>query len=249
MAKENIYLNQEYLSEIELYYSSDVVDNYIQMSEEESKHILKVMRHSIGDEIYITDGKGSIFKASIIEACSTIITLRIIERKKNLNLFKNIYFCFPRLKKNDRFEFALEKCIELGITNFIIFNSDRTIAKGEKLGRWNKIALAAMKQALRSYKPNIKYVDSVNGLNELSGVKLIFDQNSESNLKDYISDELKAADENVFFIFGPEGSLTQDEIESITNSKNVQLTKNRLRTETAVVTAASLLSLHLEELK
>jgi len=242
MAKENIYLSQEYLSKIELYYSSDVVDNYIQMSEEESKHILKVMRHTIGDEFYVTDGKGSIFKVSIIEACSTIITLRIIERNKNINLFEKIYFCFPRLKKNDRFEFALEKCIELGITNFIIFESDRTIAKGEKLDRWNKIALAAMKQSLRSYKPNIKYVDSVNGLNEFSGLKLIFDQNSESNLKDFFSDELNVADENVFFIFGPEGSLMQEEIASITNSKKVKLTNNRLRTETAVVSTASLLS-------
>lgn len=245
--KENFYLSQEYLSNIELYYSTDVVDGYIQMSVEESKHISKVMRHAVGEELYVTDGKGSIYKTSIIEACSSTVTLRIIERIQYRNQFENITFCIPRLKSNDRFEFALEKCIELGITNFIIFNSDRTIAKGEKLERWNKIAQAAMKQSLRSYLPKIQFIKSLDKLNEFDGKKHIFDQNAEVKLSDNLIDYSSSAIEQSYFIFGPEGGLSDKEISNINNSKLIALAPNRLRSETAIVTAASCLSISISE--
>jgi len=241
--KENFYLSQEYLSNIELYFSDDIADSYIQMSEEESRHISKVMRHSVGEELFVTDGKGTIYKTSIIEACSSTVTLRITERIQYTNEFENIIFCLPRLKSNDRFEFALEKCIELGITNFIIFNSERTIAKGEKIERWNKIALAAMKQSLRSFLPNIQFAESLDKLNEFDGKKYIFDQNAEIKLVDMLADSSVAEDERECFIFGPEGGLSDKEIAGINNFELISLTPNRLRSETAIVTAASFLSL------
>lgn len=240
--KENFYLNQEYLSNIELYYSTDVVDGYIQMSAEESRHISKVMRHSVGEELYVTDGKGSIYKTSIIEACSSTVTLRIIERIQYTNKFENVTFCLPRLKNNDRFEFALEKCIELGITNFIVFNSDRTIAKGEKLERWNKIAQAAMKQSLRSYLPKIQFIRSLDKLNELDGKKYIFDQNAEVKLSDNLVNHSNFLNEKKYFLFGPEGGLSDKEISNINNSELTSLAPNRLRSETAIVVTASLIS-------
>lgn len=241
--KENFYLSQEYLSNIELYFSNDIADSYIQMSEEESKHISKVMRHSVGEELFVSDGKGTIYKTSIIEACSSTVTLRITEQFKYINKFENIVFCLPRLKSNDRFEFALEKCIELGITNFVVFNSERTIAKGEKLERWNKIALAAMKQSLRSFLPNIQFVKSFNKLNELDGKKYIFDQNAEIKLVDMLADGSIVEDEKKYFIFGPEGGLSNNEISAVDNAELISLTPNRLRSETAIVTAASFISL------
>jgi len=236
-------LSQEYLSNIELYYSTDVVDNYIQMSEEESKHASKVMRHTAGEELFVTDGKGTIYKTSIVEACSSTVTLRITERIRYTNQFENVTFCLPRLKSNDRFEFALEKCIELGITNFIVFNSDRTIAKGEKLDRWNKIAQAAMKQSLRSYLPKIQFIKSLDKLNDFEGKKYIFDQNAETNLSDHLSNHSDPNSKQKYFLFGPEGGLSDKEISSINNSVLIALAPNRLRSETAIVTAASFISL------
>ena len=241
--KENFYLSQEYLSNIELYYSTDVVNGYIQMPVEESKHISKVMRHTVGEELFVTDGKGSIYKTSIIEACSSIVTLRITERIQYTNQFENVTFCLPRLKSNDRFEFALEKCIELGITNFIVFNSDRTIAKGEKLERWNKIAKAAMKQSLRSYLPKVQFIKSLDKLNEFEGEKYIFDQNAKIKLGDHLSNHSDTNSEQRYFLFGPEGGLSNKEISRINNSELITLAPNRLRSETAIVTAASFISL------
>ena len=235
-------MSQEYLSNIELYHSIDIEGSYIQMSMEESKHILLVMRHSIGEELYVTDGKGSIYKTSIIEACSSTVTLRIIEQFKYNNQFENITFCIPRLKSNDRFEFALEKCIELGITNFIIFNSQRAVAKGEKLDRWNKIAQSAMKQSLRSFLPKVQFKKSFKELYNFEGKKYIFDQNAEINITDLFTDLIKITSEKSYFMFGPEGGLSEEEISSINNSALLSLTPNRLRSETAIITAASVLS-------
>ncbi len=212
------------------------------MSEGESKHVSKVMRHTVGEEIYVTDGKGSIYKTSIVEACSSTVTLMITEIIQYTNQFENVTFCLPRLKSNDRFEFALEKCIELGITKFIVFNSDRTIAKGEKLDRWNKIAQAAMKQSLRSYLPNIQFIKSLDKLNELDGKKYISDQNAEIKFKDILVNHSDSNSEQRYFIFGPEGGLSDSEISNINNSELISLTQNRLRSETAIVTAASVLT-------
>jgi len=239
-AKENFYLSQEYLSNVELYFSDDIVDSYIQMSEEESRHISKVMRHNVGEEIFVTDGKGTIYKTSIIEACSSTVTLRITERIRYTNHLENIIFCLPRLKSNDRFEFALEKSIELGITNFIVFNSERTIAKGEKLERWNKIALAAMKQSLRSFLPKIEFVESLSKLNEFEGMKYVFEQDATVKLVDVLADNILTEEGKNYFVFGPEGGLSENEINSISNSELIALTPNRLRSETAIVTAAAL---------
>lgn len=232
-------MSQEYLSNIELYFSDDVADNYIQMSEEESKHITKVMRHSVGDKIFVTNGKGNIFKSEIIETCATSVTLRIMETFQYKNKLNNITFCIPRLKSNDRFEFAIEKCVELGITNFIVFDSERTVAKGGKLDRWNKIALSAMKQSLRSYLPTIEFFDSLAKVPFSDGKKLVFDQSGKYSITELLKVKKEGDHQKLNFIFGPEGGLTSKEIKLLNNSEILSLTSNRLRSETAIVTAAS----------
>ncbi len=244
-AEENFYLNQEYLSNIELYYSSDISDGYIQIAEEESKHLVKVMRHGVGDKLNITDGLGRIFKSEIVETCSTSVTARILNVINYQNQFAEITFCIPRLKSSDRFDFSLEKCVELGITNFVVFNSERSIAKGEKLERWNKIALSAMKQSLRSYIPSICYIQSIKHLNEIEGEKIIFDQNAPISLSEFVKSDRLISEKHSIFIFGPEGGLTEKEISQLENAVLVKLTPNRLRSETAIIATASEIALRI----
>jgi 16S rRNA (uracil1498-N3)-methyltransferase len=235
-------LKQEYLSDIELYYSSKISNNTIELTGDESKHITKVMRHSVGDILHITNGIGTYFKTEIINIDKTTVVAEILEKEKYINELENIYFCFPRLKSNDRFTFELEKAIELGITNFIIIDTERTIPKGEKLVRWNKIALAAMKQSLRTYLPKIEYLNSFQKLNSFDGEKILLDQKSKININEYLTKKGKE-DIAKFFIFGPEGGLSEKELELIDNSVIISLTNNRLRAETAVVTSAVAVSL------
>ncbi|MGE5798387.1 MAG: RsmE family RNA methyltransferase, partial [Ignavibacteria bacterium] len=123
-----------YLSDIELYYSGpqEPVNEFIILSGEERDHLVKVMRHSQGEEIFITNGLGKIFKAVTEKIFKDSIEAKVIEIYSYINKKKNYTFCIRRLKNPERFEFALEKCAELGITDFLVFNSSRTISKGSR---------------------------------------------------------------------------------------------------------------------
>jgi len=224
----------QYLSNIELYFSGQI-DSEIFLTGEEYKHIVKVMRHSPGDEIYITNGKGEIFLSIIKEIKKDLIKAQVKDVLKYENEFSNVCFCIPNLKSSDRLEFALEKCTEMGITRFIIFNSDRTIPKSIKLDRLEKIVLSAMKQSLRSYLPEIKIAESLSEISEMKGRKILFEQKE----KKFFSFKRDKAEKH-FFIFGPEGGLTSEEMNLF--NERYKLAENRLRTETAVIKCASLIT-------
>lgn len=243
MEKENLFLAQDFLSDIELYYTpfENVKGNTLSITGEECKHITRVMRHQVGDKLYVTDGKGSIYLTEISSAEKSEVLCDIKETSLYDEQLPNITICIPRLRSQDRFEFALEKCIELGITNFIVYTADRSVAKGEKLDRWNKIALSAMKQSLRSFIPKIEYEKSLSKILNRESNIVYFDQNSENLFKENIS-QIKLNNSNVF-IFGPEGGISEKELELLNDKCNYQLTGNRLRAETAITTVASLISI------
>ncbi|MDZ7763542.1 MAG: RsmE family RNA methyltransferase [Melioribacteraceae bacterium] len=176
------------LSDIELYFSLYVSDTTVTIVGEECHHLMKVMRHSVGDEIYVTNGNGKIFLSEILSTQKNEVKGKIEKVFEYENKLNNFTICIPRLRVADRFEFALEKCVELGFTNFVVFESERTIAKGDKSDRWKKIAMAAMKQSLRSYLPKISYVKKFDELNRLDGKKIIFDQNADKNFSKSISE-------------------------------------------------------------
>ncbi len=226
------------LSNIELYYSSrkEISDETISLTGNEFKHAVKVMRSKIGDAIYITNGAGLIFKTEILSIKKDKLSAKIIETIKTENKFVNIFFCIPKLKNPDRFKFAIEKCVELGVTNFIIFESKRTVAKGMNIIRWEKIALAAMKQSLRAYLPKIKLAKNLSDIAELNGEKIIFEQNAERKFQFDLE-----VDKKYYFIFGPEGGLTVDELKLFDTDLIYSLSDHRLRSETAIVKAASLI--------
>lgn len=226
----------KYLSGVELYFSSEKVkENIIGISGDDYKHIVKVMRHSVGDEIYVTNGEGEICFSIIKEIKKDFLTAAVKKVLHYEDNFFNIFFCIPKLKSSDRLEFALEKCTELGITNFIIFDSERAIHKSIKKERWRKIVLSAMKQSLRSYVPKINAVNSLNEILKPDGRKILLEQTAGNKIS---SLEINK-DEKYYFIFGPEGGFTKEEI-NLFNEK-YKLTENRLRTETAVIKCASVI--------
>ncbi len=240
-------MTQDFLSDVELYYSEAPVTNgEIQISGDEFHHINDVMRHQAGDRIYVTDGHGVIYLAEIKYSEKKKTVLEIKDSKNYRNKFQLIWFCIPRLKSADRFEFALEKCIELGITNFIVFDSKRSVAKGEKIDRWEKIAVAAMKQSLRSWKPQIKFVKTLSEIYSFEGEKILFDQKGERTLQQYITQNGAIFNGRKYFIFGPEGGLADEELGN-PDAIKLRLTENRLRSETAVVSAAAVLANNFSE--
>ena len=229
----------EHLSDIELYFipSELIRSEELTLEGEEFHHAVNVMRHSVGDILFVTDGEGSIFKCKIILVNKTELSAQIIDRQQSENKLKNIWFCIPVLKNPDRLKFAFEKCVELGITNFILFTSRRSIPQKINPDKYRKTALAAMKQSLRTFLPNIISA-SFTEIADLSGNKILFDQKSEK-----IFDGRMNLNELTYFIFGPEGGFDESEINTMSADNRYSLATNRLRSETAILKCASLLIL------
>lgn len=227
------------LSNIELYFSQNVneTERTIILAGDEYNHLTKVMRHETNDEVYVTNGLGKIFKCTIEKIADRNVTLSFKNTFNFTPKFPYITFCIPILRNNERLEFALEKCTELGITNFIIFKAERSIPKKLNTVRMKKILISAMKQSLQSWLPKFEYLASTKKLLEPSTTKVIFGQSSD----EYFNPSRITNQFNYYFIFGPEGGLTQNEINLFDAALKFKLAENRLRTETAVIKAASLL--------
>ncbi len=233
-------------SNTEFYYAKPelVSKNSIIITDEEAKHITKVMRHSVKDKIFITNGKGKIYNSIIKNITKKEVIAEYGEIFEQENKLKDVTFCIPVLKSKERLEFAFEKCIELGITNFIFFSAEKGYKRGIKFDRLNRIAISAMKQSLRSYKPRINYVDKL--VFESHTNNIIFDQLSNLSFRSYLNKNKELINESINFIFGPEAGLTKKDKENLKSYKNYRLTNNRLRSETAIITSASILSTNMD---
>ncbi len=227
----------EHLSDIELYFTPKelVKENQLILTGDEFHHSVNVMRNSVGGKIFVTDGNGSILTSEITRISENQLTANIKDRMVLENKANNIWFCIPILKNPDRLKFAFEKCVELGITNFILFNSKYTIPKKLNPDKFQKTALTAMKQSLRAYLPRITSA-SITEIIHFDGVKVIFDQKSKLEFNGQV-DKVKPS----YFLFGPEGGFDKNEIESVVEKNRLSVSTNRLRSETAIIKCASLL--------
>lgn len=227
-----------HLSDTELYYSTpeNIGKNIIVISGEEFHHASDVMRHKNGDLIYITDGEGSIYRCMITDINKNSLSAEIQGKEHFGNNNSNIHFCVTYLKNPDRMKYAIEKSVELGITSFIFISSKRAVSKSANLKRLKKIALSAMKQALRSYLPTIKEM-KLEQIAENPGVKILLEQKADQKFS--FENDKKA---DYYFLFGPEGGFDSEEIKIINPITIFRLGKHRLRSETAIVQCASFLN-------
>lgn len=239
MHEQNGYLILAHLSDIELYYTSpeSIESEKVTLNGEEFHHSVNVMRNSVGDIIHITDGEGRIYKSEIVQITKNYLSAAIQEKLIYKNQAANIWFCIPQLKNPDRLKFAFEKCVELGITNFILFSSKHTISKKINSEKFLRTTFAAMKQSLRAFLPKI-VSSSFNEIINLPGTKILFDQNSKTSFDGNV--DIKKP---IYFLFGPEGGFDEAEIINVNIGWQFNLSANRLRSETAIIKCASLIKL------
>lgn len=226
-----------FLSDIELYFApaGANADNLLILLDEEAKHCARVMRHKPGDMVYCTDGKGNLYTTEVAEISSQSVTLNMQSRVQYPNRLGQMTVVLPVLRSPDRMEFALEKCTELGVTRFMVYAADRSVAKGMKTERWEKIVHAAMKQSLQMYLPVISTPGKLKDVLKVSsneGAEVVyFHQQTEIQLKDH------SFASPHYLVFGPEGGFSENELYLLSGYNGLQLTSNRLRAETAITSA------------
>lgn len=210
----------------------------ITFDRDESRHISKVLRKNIGDILEITDGKGRIYSAKIIEdnirSCKVEIISSTLQQKHPYRL----HMAVAPTKMNDRYEWFLEKATEIGvdiITPIICDNSERRKVNGD---RYMRVIQAASKQSLNAFHPVLnKPMDFSEFINSnCEGLLLIAhcEDSPKSDIKNLKND---LAD--VTILIGPEGDFSENEIKAAIkkNYQPITLGTSRLRTETAAVVA------------
>jgi 16S rRNA (uracil1498-N3)-methyltransferase len=233
---------------MELYFADpdNIHDSHATFDAFESQHILKTKRKKLGDLLNFTDGEGHFFEG-IIVALKPALKVEYHLKEKNLSSDFKLTLAVGFIRQQ-RIDFFIEKGTELGIDRFYLFASNNTNYYTENTSRWQKIARQAIKQSLRYYLPSISTIISFKDLLEKSSAynnKFIALQNSTNTMMDIIRDQSFKSGEDILFVIGPEGGFESFEIDLALKNNFIPITfgKYRLRTETAVLTAASYINL------
>ncbi|NND10892.1 MAG: 16S rRNA (uracil(1498)-N(3))-methyltransferase [Flavobacteriaceae bacterium] len=227
---------------MQLFFNVDIneTDQEFYFPKEESKHIVRVLRKKEGDLLNITNGKGWLFEAEILSANQNKCTARTTNKHLQLSRAFKIHMVVAPTKMNDRYEWFLEKAVEIGvdtITPIICENSERKVFKS---ARFNRIIQSAMKQSLQCYLPKLNEPISFKEflLLDIKGQKFIA-HCEDSNKKSMKNSLMKG--EDVTILIGPEGDFSVKEIEMALSRSYIPVTlgNTRLRTETAAIVACN----------
>lgn len=211
-----------------------VFGNQFELTGQEARHAIKVMRVRVGDEIHATNGNGKRFSGTV-QAAGKDSVKAVINQIEEIPLpDTEVVLAMGIIKKRDRLEFAVEKAVELGASKMVLFNSDHAIKTNVRMDRLQHIAQSAMKQSLRVWLPEVVVLNSLDEvLEEFSGhTKLMAHEKTNTghripNIKH----------ERILLMAGPEGGFSDREVELATDSGAVlaSLGEYRLRAETAAI--------------
>jgi len=227
-----------------LFYLPEAKTGATQLSPEESKHAIKVLRLQEGDAIELIDGIGGKYKARITSANHKICEFEVLEKatEKPKDFF--VHIAIAPTKNIDRMEWFVEKAVEIGIDEISFVHTSHSERKVIKLDRLEKKAISAMKQSLKAKLPKINALTPIN--------EFIVNTNQTDNYIAYVDfsnpkalQQLAPKKSDYCVLIGPEGDFSEDELElAIANGfTKVSLGTSRLRTETAGLVACHLLNI------
>lgn len=228
-----------------LFYTPGISEGLYNLDEDESRHCRSVLRLSAGDTLFLTDGRGTLFEARIIDTKSRSVIVETFRRYDNYG--KRDYYLHLAVaptKNIDRFEWLLEKATEIGvdeITPLICVHSERKVLRPDRLV---KIITAAMKQSLKAYHPVLNDPAHFDKFISMPHDGSLFiahlDQNQPVPLQ-----KVYHKGEAATILIGPEGDFSANELkDALDNNFNcVSLGDNRLRTETAAIVACHTVNL------
>jgi 16S rRNA (uracil1498-N3)-methyltransferase len=224
---------------MQLFYAPDLTGEYYTLEEQESKHVIKVLRMRTGDTIILTDGKGRLCTAELSSVDPKSCEVRIVDVKEEYG--KRNYYLHIGIaptKNINRFEWFLEKATEIGIDRIIPIICQRSERKVIKKERLDKVITSAMKQSLKAYHPLLEESRSFRDLIEQEFIGQKFIAYVEEGEHASLMSQYRPG-EDVLILIGPEGDFSPEEVaKAIENGfEVVSLGRSRLRTETAGVVA------------
>lgn len=227
---------------MQLFYNATIDTNTkaFTFDKSESRHIIKVLRKSEGDQLSITNGKGDFFEIIILTANPKKCIGEVINIKSVDQLPYNLHLAVAPTKLNDRYEWFLEKATEIGITEITPIICDHSERKIINLDRFEKKIQSAMKQSLKSYLPKLNKATTFKNflISQENNTQQKLIAHCEETSKKTLKSVLKKRGDTTILI-GPEGDFSSDEINKSLRIgfAPISLGNSRLRTETAAVVA------------
>jgi 16S rRNA (uracil1498-N3)-methyltransferase len=240
---------------MELYFTDkkNIFSTYLRITGAEAHHISRVMRHKIGDMIYVTDGNSNEYQTMLKKIDHKTIEASIINKTRNAREPLAKISLAQAMIKGSHFDLIVEKTTELGVYKIIPIKTERTIASlsANKLERFQKIMLAAVKSSTRTHIPSLQKPITLENLfpafADYDLVVLAYEDEKNLRLADIIKDRFYT---NILLIIGPEGGFTKNEIAQAQSygAQSITIGNRRLRAETAAITALSILLYQLKEM-
>tara|TARA_B100000886_G_scaffold203026_1_gene140264 strand:- start:244 stop:954 length:711 start_codon:yes stop_codon:yes gene_type:complete len=233
---------------IRLYHPNSIVENKTSLLSKEHTHYLaNVLRVKLGSNLYLFNKNGE-WKSEIIFLDKNRVEVKFLDKVKEPINMHDVQLAICLVKKTP-LDIILQKSTELGVSKIIPLISERTEVRELNYDRAKKIIIEATEQSNQLNPPSI---DKITKLDEFlknisEKTKLLFadinfkEKNDCSNLK---------KSKSITILIGPEGDFSPNERRLITLKENVipfSLSKNILRTDTAVISAISLVNFIINE--
>ena len=229
------------MSNIRLFFSNLLSVNLTdKLDKSQSHYLTRVMRVKENEFFSLFNQEGE-WEAKILGISKSIVEFKITKKLRQKENTKELWLAFSPIKSNYQ-NFMIQKATELGVTKFIPIIFDRTVVRKINKTRLEKIVIEASEQSNRINVPSFVIPQNLDNFLKKNSMDLIFtDLNSKKNKVD----KSKLTDKPVCVIIGPEGDFSETERDKILSFKGVQSVKineNILRSETAVLSAISIVN-------
>lgn len=235
-------------------------NDIINISGEDAYHIIKVLRHKVGDRIEISNGQN--LEGTVVIQNIDHKNLQIVSRVTNIYKREDTKLritLFQGIPKGNKFDFILQKNTEIGVTNFVPIFTERTIVKLSKerakkrLVRWRKIVIEASKQCRRIDIPKvhhpIKFTSIFDSLKDFDLVLMPWEEEKSQTIKRVLRN-IEDTMEKIAVLIGPEGGFSSNEVKQVIRYGAIPVTLGSriLRTETAGIVVSTILMYELGDL-
>ena len=229
------------MGNIRLFFSNSITIGMTDMLDKSQSHYLnKVMRVKKNKFFSLFNNQGE-WEAKILKISKGFIEFEITKRLRQKENMKDLWLAFSPIKSNYQ-NFMIQKATELGVTKFLPIIFERTIVRNVNVERLKKIAIEASEQSNRTNIPLIEQTQNLESFLKSNLVDLIFTDLNSTNKK---IDKSKLTSKPTCIIVGPEGDFSELEREKILTFNGVQalkISENILRSETAVISAISIVN-------
>jgi len=217
------------------------------LHDQEAQHIVKVLRMKEGESLRLFNGSGSFYPATILQTTKKSVVIQTSQSEKALSESTLHTHLGQVMSRGDRMDYVIQKSTELGINEITPLTSERCELKlnadraDKRIKHWQQVAISAAEQCGRACVPKIHPILSVNDWiqqNKHQGLSLVLHHRDTQNLG-----EIQTTPSHVNLLIGPEGGLSQVEIQLATEATFIPSTfgPRVMRTETAPVACLSIL--------